>query len=536
VPLQDLKRRVVLAPEDAGARYDLAEALFGEGKAEPAIVELEKALALDPDHDNALRLLWRCYRKEGRLVPAERALREALRRRPNDREVREELAEVLLAFDRPDDALMHLEEAVVAAPDDAELRKKAAALAMRRRLLSRARGHLERALAIDAADSTASAALAAVRLEQGEVEGAAVSPLLGGADLLLGRARAALDEGELRGSGEGPLRPVVVALRRGDAAGAKRALATADASARAAPAFPLLAGEIALALGDRAQARRFFDRAAGDPAAPSPMALARLAEIDTFEGRHGDAAAHLRRALVAKPDDAAILEALGDVLAAAGEAKQALDQWQAALRRRADPLLAAKVQAARSAGGARSTVGVIGALGYSAHGGTVSTIEAVAVPGKGELVLTGNVARVGREATQVAHSCLKARAAELGIERAVTERDLHVHYVDTEYQKDGPSAGLALALAGLSAFSGRPLRVGLVASGEITLQGAVRAVGGLHEKVVAAWLHEQRFVILPRKNLFQARELPVEATSRLEIVYADSLREALAHAFEPPPR
>ena len=126
------------------------------------------------------------------------------------------------------------------------------------------------------------------------------------------------------------------------------------------------------------------------------------------------------------------------------------------------------------------------------------------MPGRGELLLTGNVARVGKEATQVAHSCLKARAAELGIERAVVERDLHVHYVDTENQKDGPSAGLALALAGLSALSGRPLRAGLVASGEITLQGAVRAVGGLHEKVVAAWLHEQRFVILPRKNLFQA--------------------------------
>ena len=78
-------------------------------------------------------------------------------------------------------------------------------------------------------------------------------------------------------------------------------------------------------------------------------------------------------------------------------------------------------------------------------------MEAAAVPGRGELIFTGNVGKVGRDAATVAFSCLKARAEPLGIAEQVLRCDLHLHFVDTEMQKDGPSAGLALALAGLSA-------------------------------------------------------------------------------------
>lgn len=531
--IHDLKRRVVLAPGDAGARYDLAEALFGEGKVEAAIGELEKALALDPEHDNARRLLWRCYLKEERLVPAERALREALRRRPEDREVREELAELLLKFKRPDDALMHLEAAVSAAPDDGALRKKAARLAAWRHLRRRARRHLEHALALDAGDAEACTLLAEVRAVDGEIEGISASALGTSPEELLARSRAALETDELRAAAAGPLRSVAIALRGADLVAAKRALATADAASRAGQPFALLAGELALLLGDRAQARRFFDRAA--QAAPSYLARSRLAELEMMEGRAEGAVAHLRRILEASPEDAATLEALGDAQVVAGARADALRSWEAALRaRRADPVLAAKVHALRAASNTapRTSIGVIGALTYNPHFGTVSPVEAVAVPGKGELLVTGNLGRDVRESVQIAHSCLKARAAELGIERAVVERDLHVNWTSTEREVDGRSAGLALALAGLSALSGRPLKADLVASGEITLQGAARPVAGLHEKVVAAWLYDARIVILPRKNLFQARDLPIEATSKLEIVYADSLREAMTHAFE----
>ena len=178
--------------------------------------------------------------------------------------------------------------------------------------------------------------------------------------------------------------------------------------------------------------------------------------------------------------------------------------------------------------------GKIGALGWNAHGGTVSPIEAVAVPGKGELVFTGNVGRTGQDAAKVAFSCLRARGEALGIERQLATHDLHLHYVDTELAKDGPSAGLALALAGYAAYAGKPLREALAATGEITLQGAVRPVGGLHEKLVASYLAGVERVLVPRKNLHEVARVPDEVRARLTIVHVDTLGEALEHAVASP--
>ncbi len=111
--------------------------------------------------------------------------------------------------------------------------------------------------------------------------------------------------------------------------------------------------------------------------------------------------------------------------------------------------------------------------------------------------------------------------------------DLHLHFIDTENPKDGPSAGLALALAGVSAYTRRALKPRLAATGEITLQGGVRPVGGLHEKLLAARLAGVETVIVPRKNLFDLRELSREVLSRVSLVYVDSLPEALEHALLP---
>jgi ATP-dependent Lon protease len=160
-------------------------------------------------------------------------------------------------------------------------------------------------------------------------------------------------------------------------------------------------------------------------------------------------------------------------------------------------------------------------------------VEAVAVPGRGELIFSGNVGPTGQEAAKVAFSCLKARAEELGIQRQVLRHDLHLHFADTELAKDGPSSGLALLLAGLSALTQRPLRPALAATGEVTLHGAVKAVGGLHEKLVAACLAGVRTVLVPRKNLLDARALPPEVTSRVGLVFVDSLGEAVGSAFLP---
>jgi ATP-dependent Lon protease len=145
-------------------------------------------------------------------------------------------------------------------------------------------------------------------------------------------------------------------------------------------------------------------------------------------------------------------------------------------------------------------------------------------------VVTGNLGSDIAESARVVHALLKARAAAFGITDAI-EKDLHIHVVDTEVTTDGRSAGIAIALASLSALEQRPLCEGLAASGEITLHGAIRPVAGIHEKLVAAYLHGITKVLMPRKNLFDVRGLASDATSRLELHFVDTLEEALEHAF-----
>jgi ATP-dependent Lon protease len=157
----------------------------------------------------------------------------------------------------------------------------------------------------------------------------------------------------------------------------------------------------------------------------------------------------------------------------------------------------------------------------------------MAVPGKGELHFSGNVGPTGKEAGQVAFTCLKARAGPLGIEALVRERDLHLHFTDTEMGKEGTSSGLALALAGISAYLHKPLRSRLGATGEITLHGDVRRVAGIHEKMVAAHLAGLTRVLLPRGNLRDAQQLPAEVRERVELVHVDTVADALGAALEP---
>jgi ATP-dependent Lon protease len=178
------------------------------------------------------------------------------------------------------------------------------------------------------------------------------------------------------------------------------------------------------------------------------------------------------------------------------------------------------------------TVGRIAVLGWNSAGGAVSPLEAVAVAGSGQLLCSGNVGAQSREAAQVAWSCLKHKARALGLEPLLGSRDLHLHFADSEIAKEGPSAGLALVLAAISAFTERPLRAHLAATGELTIHGAVRPVGGVHEKLVAARLAGVRTVLLPRRNLQEQRELWPEVAARLDVVLVESLDEALAYALE----
>lgn len=528
----------MLEPENADARFELGEALFVEKQYDAAVKQLEKALALKPDHDNARRVLARAYRKDGRMTLAERTLEEAVKRRPDDASARDELAEILAEGGRADDALLQLEAGIRADPSDVSRLLRAAAIAHSRRLLERARGHLEQARRVAPDDAAVKQLLGEVALELGDAGPAMMSPVHRGRDFLLGRTRAALEEPPLReATASGALREAAVLLRRMDVAGAKRALVTASPAEQATAAFDLLRADLTLLEGDLDRSEKAFRRAV-DRHPSVPLGLARLAEVLFARGRFDDSAATFDAWLRVAPDDPDALEGKGDALVALGKRSDAEAAYRKALSKRADGALGAKLAdlraRARKAADDERPIGRIGALGWNATGGVVSMLEAVAVPGKGELIFTGTVGKSGQDAAKVAYSCLKARADALGITTEVRTLDLHLHFVDTELPKDGPSAGVALALAGISAYTRRPLKPRLAATGEITLQGAVKSIGGLHEKLVAAHLGGVETVLVPRRNLFEVRDLSKEVVSRVSLVYVDTIVEALEHALLEP--
>jgi ATP-dependent Lon protease len=534
--LHELKRRVVLAPDDPEARLALAEALLADARPADAATQLEAVLALAPQRTDARRMLARAYLSDGRPVPSERTLREGIRLAPERSELRDALAEAMETLDRLDDALLQLQEADRLSPDDLRRLEAMAGLFRRTRRLERARSALEAATRMAPDRTDLAARLAEVITELGGTPERPDCPLDRGPDFLLGRTREALESPPIRGCAQGPLRDAAVAVRRGDLRAARRALVLAGSEGGVAFAAHWLRGEVLLAEGARDKAESAYRRAVESDTS-AEIAWERLGEILLARRAAAEAAEAFGRAAAGEPASLSALVGLGDALALCGRRDEAVAAYERALGREPGGPAAARLALLRSAehrseSQTRSS-GRIGALGWSATGGTVSPIEAVAVPGKGELLFSGNVGPVGQEAAKVAYSCLKARAGELGVAERLSQHDLHLHFADTEIAKDGPSAGLALALAGLSALTDRPLRPALAATGEVTLGGGVKAVGGLHEKLVAACLDGVKTALVPRRNLLDTRELPPEVTSRLGLVYVDSLREAADAAFLP---
>jgi len=158
-----------------------------------------------------------------------------------------------------------------------------------------------------------------------------------------------------------------------------------------------------------------------------------------------------------------------------------------------------------------SKVGVATGLAYTSVGGEVLEIEVSAVTGRGKLQLTGTLGDVMKESASAALSYARARAGALGVDREFHKsKDLHVHIPAGATPKDGPSAGIAIATAIVSALSGIPVRGDFAMTGEITLRGRVLAIGGLKEKSVAAHRNGIRHIIVPEENLRDVEELPQE--------------------------
>ena len=445
----------------------------------------------------------------------------------------DELCELFLAQGRVDDALVHAEEAARLSPFDPKRHRTAADLYRMKRLLPQARTALERAQKIAPEDQAIAAELHELYLELGD--DAASDSVAGARDrkYFLAQAKTALESPALeRVLGDGALAEAARAIAGGDTGAAKRALLTATDKASAA--YEFLRGELFLVDGDAERAEKAF-RAVIERADDFGLAYNRLGDLLQHRGELRQAVGFYELALRHCPDDANAAEDLGDVLATLGERDRALAMYRTAADRdpksRAADKLRSLEDAARAAAATQPQIGKIGVLGWTPSGGAVSPLEAVAVVGHGQLIFSGNVGPTSREAGMVAFSCLKFKARDLQIGELVANYDLHLHFTDTEVGKDGPSSGLALVLAGISAYQQKPLRAGLAATGEITIHGEVKPVGGIHEKIVAAHLAGFRTVLMPRRNLKEARELPSEVASKMEIVFVDSVAEAIAKAM-----
>jgi ATP-dependent Lon protease len=180
----------------------------------------------------------------------------------------------------------------------------------------------------------------------------------------------------------------------------------------------------------------------------------------------------------------------------------------------------------------RDEVGVATGLAWTEVGGDGLFVEATTMPGKGKLTLTGQLGEVMRESAQAALSYCRANAKRLGIEADLSELDVHVHVPEGAVPKDGPSAGLAMTMALISALTGRPVTRSVAMTGEITLRGRVLPVGGVKEKVLAAHRAGVRRVILPMENKKDLTKVPEEVQEELEFVLVERIPEATTVALK----
>ncbi len=180
-------------------------------------------------------------------------------------------------------------------------------------------------------------------------------------------------------------------------------------------------------------------------------------------------------------------------------------------------------------------VGIVTGLAWTSVGGDILKIEGVTMPGKGRMTPTGNLKDVMKESVSAAASYVRSRAVEFGIEPPIFEKtDIHIHVPEGATPKDGPSAGVAMATAIVSALTGIPIRKDIAMTGEISLRGRVLAIGGLKEKLLAATRAGVKTVLIPEENEKDLADVPDSIKERIEIIPVEHVDEVLKHALTGP--
>jgi ATP-dependent Lon protease len=180
-------------------------------------------------------------------------------------------------------------------------------------------------------------------------------------------------------------------------------------------------------------------------------------------------------------------------------------------------------------------IGIVTGLAWTEFGGDILTIEAVKMPGKGRMTVTGNLKEVMKESISAANSYVRARSTRFGIKPPIFDKtDVHVHVPEGATPKDGPSAGVAMAVAMISVLTGVPVKKEVAMTGEITLRGRVLAIGGLKEKLLAALRSGVKIVLIPQENEKDLADVPENVRSALNIVPMNTVDEALAVALAGP--
>ena len=177
-------------------------------------------------------------------------------------------------------------------------------------------------------------------------------------------------------------------------------------------------------------------------------------------------------------------------------------------------------------------IGVVNGLAWTEAGGEILEVEVNVMEGSGKLELTGNLGDVMKESAQTALSCLRSRADALGIEKDFYKtKDIHVHFPEGAVPKDGPSAGIAMATALLSALTDRKIKAGIAMTGEITLRGRVLPIGGLKEKTMAAKRYGIHTVLIPKDNVRDLEEIDQTVRAALRFVPVETVDQVFDEVF-----